>query len=181
MIWRFRSRFSRAFIERSALYVGPHNIRVGYVCELMLKRGRSRGTPPYNLRDEDAVMTLVNFRRAICRLQLRRCCFASVPPAFPARPHLNCSANFAEPFSLIHRPRGRPRSKTLEKQSRLFLVQLSVFLPPCTRDDVSHASFTSFCSLYQRSLSHSLFPPAHSCTHTHTYTTVSEFSHAPPV
>jgi len=144
----------------------------------MLKRGKSRGIPPYNLHDEDAVMTLVNFRRAICRLQLRRRCFASVPPAFPARPRLNCSANFVEPFSLIHRPRGRPRSKTLEKQSRLFLVQFScmgVPTPVRARNDVSHASSTSFSTLYQCSLNYSPFPPAH------IHTAASEFSHAPPV
>lgn len=75
-------------------------------------------------------MTLVNFRRAICRLQLRRRCIAhGATSGFSARSHLNCNVNFAGPFSLIHRPRGRPRSETLEKENRPFLVQLSAFLP----------------------------------------------------
>lgn len=107
-------------------------------------------------------MTLVNFRRAICRLQLPR---SATSGRFSARPHLNCSVNFAGPFSLIHRPRGRPRSETPEKENRRFLVRISTFLPLT----MYRTLLPLLSALYHRSLGHSLFPPpAHTRQRTYT-------------
>lgn len=126
-------------------------------------------------------MTLVNFRRAICHLQLRRRAplhlrlFRASAPKLQREFHRALFSHSSSPGEA--KVRDPPHLPSRSKVVR-FSVQLSAFLPlACARDDVSHASSTSFCSppSSPQSFPFSFIRTFSQCTHTYTYTHIHHF------